>query len=227
MSDQSQGPGWWQASDGKWYPPQSQPPPTGPPAAGPYAVYAPTYAPSPTNGQATAAFVCGLIGLIICLIPFGIFVGGLVAVVGIVLGFLGRSRSRAANVPGSGMATAGIVLGFVGLVVGVLWLVAIGVFVKNVNDRLQINPGDFTVAQKRCATTAGELTATGSITNKSDQDKILVTVHVEALDSKGRIVGRGDDFVGEVDSGTTQPYTVRALLDGRNIETVTCTVTVS
>lgn len=22
MSDQSHGPGWWQASDGKWYPPQ-------------------------------------------------------------------------------------------------------------------------------------------------------------------------------------------------------------
>lgn len=25
MSDASQGPGWWQASDGKWYPPQSNP----------------------------------------------------------------------------------------------------------------------------------------------------------------------------------------------------------
>ena len=22
MSDTSQGPGWWQASDGKWYPPE-------------------------------------------------------------------------------------------------------------------------------------------------------------------------------------------------------------
>lgn len=32
MSDFSQGPGWWQASDGKWYPPQpSAPPPTMPP----------------------------------------------------------------------------------------------------------------------------------------------------------------------------------------------------
>ena len=39
MSDVSQGPGWWQASDGKWYPPEqhptpqaSAPPPTGGPA---------------------------------------------------------------------------------------------------------------------------------------------------------------------------------------------------
>lgn len=34
MSDVSQGPGWWQASDGKWYPPEQAPQqaaPTGPP----------------------------------------------------------------------------------------------------------------------------------------------------------------------------------------------------
>src|SRR6476469_6326464 len=33
MSDASQGPGWWQASNGKWYPPQTQ----SPPPAGAYA----------------------------------------------------------------------------------------------------------------------------------------------------------------------------------------------
>lgn len=30
MSDHSQGPGWWYASDGKWYPPESQPAPAQP-----------------------------------------------------------------------------------------------------------------------------------------------------------------------------------------------------
>lgn len=34
MSDTSQGPGWWQASDGRWYPPESQPAP-GPVTKGP------------------------------------------------------------------------------------------------------------------------------------------------------------------------------------------------
>lgn len=37
MSDAPQGPGWWQASDGKWYPPEQQPAggaPSGPPPAG-------------------------------------------------------------------------------------------------------------------------------------------------------------------------------------------------
>jgi hypothetical protein len=36
MSDQSQGPGWWQASDGQWYAPEaSYPPPTEPPSGPP------------------------------------------------------------------------------------------------------------------------------------------------------------------------------------------------
>jgi hypothetical protein len=38
MSQQPQGPGWWQASDGRWYPPQPPPQP-GPPDA-PYQQYA-------------------------------------------------------------------------------------------------------------------------------------------------------------------------------------------
>lgn len=32
MSDVSQGPGWWLASDGKWYPPDQAPPPPPPPS---------------------------------------------------------------------------------------------------------------------------------------------------------------------------------------------------
>jgi len=34
VSDTSGGPGWWQASDGKWYPPDQQPGGTPPPASG-------------------------------------------------------------------------------------------------------------------------------------------------------------------------------------------------
>ena len=33
MSDRPQGEGWWLASDGKWYPPESRPAPPAPPAA--------------------------------------------------------------------------------------------------------------------------------------------------------------------------------------------------
>lgn len=36
MSDSSQGPGWWQASDGKWYPPEQSPGYQQPAPGGPY-----------------------------------------------------------------------------------------------------------------------------------------------------------------------------------------------
>jgi len=54
MSDTSQGPGWWMASDGKWYPPEthpSRPPPPPAPPAGPM-MYAP---PEPAKPTPTAA----------------------------------------------------------------------------------------------------------------------------------------------------------------------------
>lgn len=44
MSDMSQGPGWWQASDGKWYPPE-QAPGAQPPAGAPAGYGAPAGAP--------------------------------------------------------------------------------------------------------------------------------------------------------------------------------------
>ncbi|HUI03652.1 MAG TPA: RDD family protein [Acidimicrobiales bacterium] len=61
MSDVSQGPGWWMASDGKWYPPErhpdyvapapppppAAPPPAPPPAAGPPSGLPPYGAPAP------------------------------------------------------------------------------------------------------------------------------------------------------------------------------------
>ena len=46
MSDTSQGPGWWLASDAKWYPPQSAPAPLPPPPpAGPGIGYGPPVGP--------------------------------------------------------------------------------------------------------------------------------------------------------------------------------------
>lgn len=49
MSDTSQGPGWWQASDGKWYPPESAP--GAQPAAAPQQFGAPQFG-APAGGAA-------------------------------------------------------------------------------------------------------------------------------------------------------------------------------
>lgn len=52
MSDTSQGPGWWQASDGKWYPPEQAPPaaPTAPSTAAPGQAFGAPAGPPPAYG---------------------------------------------------------------------------------------------------------------------------------------------------------------------------------
>jgi hypothetical protein len=66
-ADSSQGPGWWQASDGKWYPPEQTPaasppvptPPTAPTAPGP-APTAPGPAPAGSSSANEAGFFARL-----------------------------------------------------------------------------------------------------------------------------------------------------------------------
>lgn len=58
MSDVSQGPGWWQASDGKWYAPEQASgaaAPTGPPPAGPPPGYGPPSGPPGGYGPPSGA----------------------------------------------------------------------------------------------------------------------------------------------------------------------------
>ena len=61
MSDISQGPGWWQASDGKWYPPEQAPgaQPTAPPAGPPPGYAAPAGYGAPAKGN-TMLNYCGI-----------------------------------------------------------------------------------------------------------------------------------------------------------------------
>lgn len=121
MSDEPQGPGWWQASDGNWYPPQGpQPAPGGPPPPGAgYAYGGPGMAPQATNSKATISLVLGIVGIVAC---------GLLA--GIPAIFLGSSAKKEIDGSGGreggrGLATAGQVLGWISVAFSVLALVAI------------------------------------------------------------------------------------------------------
>jgi Domain of unknown function (DUF4190) len=122
MSDTSQGPNWWLASDGKWYPPAPPPPPQ---AAGIITQPPPT-APSPygyqvspqkqTNGLAIVSFVLGLI-----------WVAGIGSLLAVIFGFVSRTKIRQSQgqQSGDGLAIAGIVLGFVGIFGAIAFWIAI------------------------------------------------------------------------------------------------------
>ena len=127
MSDVPQGPGWWQASDGKWYSPQQAPgyappgyappgyapPGYAPPGYPPPAGYAPPGARR-TNPLAVAAVVLSLAWL-----------GGLGSLLAVIFAIAATSqirRSRGAET-GEGLAVAGLVLGIIGLIGAVVvWL---------------------------------------------------------------------------------------------------------
>ena len=99
MSDVSQGPGWWQASDGKWYPPEQMPGTPAPAAAppDPYATGSPGYASGSVAGPLAdwgtrvlatlvdwaASFVVVIAGVILAVI-----VGAISSTLGILVGLV-------------------------------------------------------------------------------------------------------------------------------------------
>ena len=153
MSDASQGPGWWLASDGKWYPPETWtgPPlptamPTAMPAGSPlphatggpagpgsmpgYQSFQGAGAPmaAPTNGMAVASLVCACAGII----PF---LFGIPAILGVIFGFVARGQIRRTNgvQGGGGLALAGIIVGFSLIALFILGVALIVAFAHSTN----------------------------------------------------------------------------------------------
>ena len=73
---------------------------------------------NPGKGFSISSMILGIVGLVFIWIPPFSFV---VSVVGLILGIVGKKKSRAAGVP-SGMATAGIVCSTIALVIWVIMI---------------------------------------------------------------------------------------------------------
>lgn len=73
----------------------------------------------PSNGLAVAALVCGIVGLVLALIPFLFFVGWALGITAFVLGLIARSRAKKHPLLGrKTMATWGVVLGILSFGMG-------------------------------------------------------------------------------------------------------------
>jgi Domain of unknown function (DUF4190) len=126
-------PGWWLASDGKYYPPEQAPAAPGPPPPN-FTAYSP-YAPgvvqaTSTNGLAIASMVLGILWLY--------WVGSILA---LVFGYVARGQiDRAAGrQTGRGMAIAGIVLGWIGVASLALVIILAVAFRDEIDDLDDIN----------------------------------------------------------------------------------------
>jgi hypothetical protein len=138
---ESPGPGYWLASDGRWYPPEQAPGGAPVPPAGSAAAY-PAY-PQPggwnqaqipyptgpsvqsrqTNGLAIASLVCAGAGVI----PFLGIVG---VILGLIFGFTAKSQIKRTGgmQGGAGLATAGIVISIAITTVWIILFAAFGTF---------------------------------------------------------------------------------------------------
>ncbi len=133
MSDYPEGPDWWQASDHKWYPPESAPgrvtqpampapgqvPPTpGVPPAPQMPGYPTMQAGPKNNGLAIASMVTSIVS-VFCLGVFGI--------VGAIMGHvaLGQVNKSGGTQTGKGMAIAGIVIGWLTFALFLVYIVLV------------------------------------------------------------------------------------------------------
>ena len=122
MSDISQGPGWWQESDGKWYSPATyQPEPTYPPPVSTYSPPPPGYSPAVPpriNGLAVTSLVLGILAFVTCAVT---------GIPGLITGVIARrqiSESQGSE-QGSGLAIGGIITSVIALALVGLWLLAL------------------------------------------------------------------------------------------------------
>jgi hypothetical protein len=110
--------GWYQASDGLWYPTHgaAQSGYDAPYGSYPYGGGYP-YAAPVANGLAIASLICSCVG---------VFLLGIPCVLGIIFGFVARKQIAQANgaQSGAGMALAGILVGF-----GVIALYLLGLLI--------------------------------------------------------------------------------------------------
>jgi hypothetical protein len=110
MSDASQGPGWWLASDGKWYPPETAPQATPPPPLPGNVAYQPAYQStysSPTYGRVGKREKIG-IQILLAIVTFGIY--------GIYWAYKSHEEVKQYSGEGVGGLVGALIYAFIGVV---------------------------------------------------------------------------------------------------------------
>lgn len=118
------GPGWWQASDGNWYPPEQQPgyatPSYGMPTG--YGYGYGVQASAATNGWAIASLVVSLISC------------GIGSLLGVIFGHVAMNQIKRTGGGGRGLAIAGLVIGYLGLALLIVAIIAVIAVGESTND---------------------------------------------------------------------------------------------
>lgn len=119
---------------------------------------------SASNGLATAALTCGIIGTLIAWMPFAVVIGIVLGVLALVFGIKGLRRSATVG-RGRGAAIAGIVTGSLALLLAIVGVILSVVVFRAVADFAEPGPYDTDVVD--CTLDGRLATVDGTLTNES------------------------------------------------------------
>jgi uncharacterized protein DUF4352/uncharacterized protein DUF4190 len=88
------------------------------------------------NGMGTSALVLGLIGAVSGLVPFMFWLAGILGLLALVFGLIGRGRVKRGEASNKGPATAGVILGLLSLILSVVGAVLLFKAAEDVVDKV-------------------------------------------------------------------------------------------
>jgi len=104
--------------------------------------YQATAQQAPRDGLGLAAFVLGVIGLILAFIPLAFWIAGILGITGLILGFLGRGRAKRGEATNGTTALWGIILSALAVAISVF---AAARLVADLSDEASVETGEVDV----------------------------------------------------------------------------------
>lgn len=89
---------------------------------------------SQSNGMGVAALVVAIVAVLACWVPF---LGGIIAIVGVILGFVARGNVQRGQATNGGMALTAIILSALALIVNIVIVAGLLFAVTQVGDEVQ------------------------------------------------------------------------------------------
>ncbi|HSB85689.1 MAG TPA: DUF2510 domain-containing protein [Ilumatobacteraceae bacterium] len=173
----------------------------------------------PPRGMAIAAFVTGLVGVVVGWVPFVFVLAAASAVLAFVFGIRGLRTARLHEDYGRGFAVTGIVLAPVGLAVCVGGFFFTKYVLHEFRDYIEPGPHEL-IVDRPCTVAGGRATLRGSIRNLDDRQhdyRIEVEFTSTTADPATTTV-----VVRDVGAGKTTEWSASAAIGGTSID---CTVT--
>ncbi|MFF9852653.1 DUF4190 domain-containing protein [Streptomyces litmocidini] len=88
------------------------------------------------NGLGTAALILGIIGTVSGFMPFLFWLAGILGVIALILGLVGKGRVKRGEADNKGVALTGVILGLVSLILSVVGIVIVVTAVSDAADKI-------------------------------------------------------------------------------------------